>query len=259
MRTLPANPWWKRWQRHWRRLRGFDGVKTHQVDWVWDEGVRYKRVIFQDLTQARAVIAALEALQHSGCFPALVRHEHATLWMSYVEQTPSTHPRSYLFANFFHDLYTDPGQPQAWVDSKVFLDGLYQDIKKLREQFRFSERLCDQLQRAAVAQAPRVVLCGFDYVDAVAKNFVVNADRALGIDVEALLADQGLGWGLAKAQYRALLNPADDLFPRLGNHALLKQYPFVRLCFVAQYARQKFEQGKRRHIHTDIIESWSRL
>ena len=257
MRVKSANPWWKRGQRLWRRWRGFNQVKTHRVDWVFDEDTRYKRVTFETASEAESVAHALMALSDSGCFSSLIKHDAHEVWVGFVEEDHSPIPLHQALAEFFRALYTATGQPvDGAVDAQVWLQQLKSDLMKLQTQYGVGSDFCEALLASANKKAPKTVLCGFDYVDAVAKNFVIHDGAAIGIDIEAIHTNEGLGLGLAKAEYRGLIDPMEGLLESLLNQSVVDQYPFMRLCFGARYVREKFEQGKKKHIHLDTIQSW---
>ncbi len=254
MKIRPANPLWKRLQRQWRSRRGFEQTKTHRVDWVWVDGCRYKRIRFQTQKEAEAVTIALSALDQTACFPRLIRHEGPDVWVEYIKKDFHWGSPSDAIGLFFVTLYGHQlNRPSQTIPAASVLETLAVDLNALRDRGLIDSTTLDRVITRAHQVAGPVVIKGFDYVDAVAKNFVVCQGRAVGIDVEALLADQYLGVGLAKAEYRGLIaiEPA-HLIGQFGE-AFAAQYPLVRLAFLARYFCEKLAQGKPKHIRLSAL------
>lgn len=249
MKTRPANPLWKRLQRRWRRFRGFEQAKTHEVDWVWIDGKRQKRIRFASPKQAHEVSVALSALEKTDCFPPLIRHEGRDVWVEYIKKDLGRSEHSDAIILFFTDLYDyQLSRPGKVVPVTPLMADLDDDLNTLCEHQLIDQETAARVNALARQVAPPVLVKGFDYVDAVAKNFVLSNRRAVGIDVEALLADQYLGVGLAKAEYRGLISmPMSELLAQLDGQ-LVAQYPVVRLSFLTRYFCEKIDQGKPKHI-----------
>lgn len=255
MRTKPANPLWKRLQRRWRVKRGFEDAKTHQVDWVWSEGARYKRVRFDHPEKAHEVAVALRALKQTGCFPALIRHQDAEVWVAYVQKDFWVVGFDQHMARFFTTLYnTQLAQPTNVLPGAVVLTTLIGHLRILTHQALIDNETAQKIDQYAHQIAPPIVVQGFDYVDAVKKNFIVSQGRAIGIDIEALLPEQCLGMGLAKAEYRGLINPETLRAQGLHDDRFVAQYPLVRLLFLLSYFDQKMAQGKPGHIRLSALK-----
>jgi hypothetical protein len=254
LRARPANPLWQRLLRRWRQWRGAALVKDHQVHLIDVDGQRYKRIRFASLAEAEAAAQALRAVHQLDRFPGLIRHDGKEIWTEFIPG-PLANRRSAdhagLIADFFVDLYRLPGTHQS-PDLKVFKN----DLGFLVQTGWLEAAQGDELVARAATLQPKQLLIGHDYLDPVAKNFVIREDRAMAIDVEALLAAQPLGTGLAKAVLRW---PGLDSTPVLealiatGGPDLRDQYPFVELCFLAAYFRQKIIQKKPRHLRMDVL------
>ena len=254
MRTKPANPLWKRLQRQWRVQRGFEAAKTHRVDWVWADGVRYKRIRFEHPEQASQAALALQALNSTNCFPALVRHEGSEVWVTYIKKDFWVSRFNDHVADFFATLYNDQlSRPINMVPATVVLASLVRHLRALSERGLIDENTAQQVDQYAHQVAPPVVAQGFDYVDAIKKNFVVSKGRAIGIDIEALLAEQYLGMGLAKAEYRGLIHTDQWLEKHTSDDRFIAQYPLVRVLFLVSYFDQKQAQGKLGHIRVSAL------
>jgi len=250
-RSRPANPLWKRLQRRWRAWRGYDQVKTHEVDWVWEGGVRYKRVTFQSRAEADAVAAALNAMAPIQRFPSLVRAEGSAIWVDYLEKDRFSAIESSALGSFFVELYGHQAATQTLEPATTLLVAMVNDLSALEQASLLNAAQCQAIDQLAHKLAPAMVSTGFDYVDAVEKNFLVSDGRLMGIDVEALLGDQWLGMGLAKAEYRGLLD-VESVVQSLGD-PFAQQYPLVRLAFLVSYFQQKLEQGKPGHIRVSAL------
>lgn len=253
--SRPANPWWKRVQRQWRQWRGFEQTKTHQVDWVIKAGQKAKRVTFQTKREADIVTHALETLAPLGCFPKLIAHQDQCVWVSFVPAQPTSDDPSDLISAFFQKLYGHQvGKVVDEVSSDTVLEAFESNLDTLRASRYFNEDFLNQLALHCHRSRPETVCVGFDYVDAIPKNFVMSQGQAIGIDIDAIEANVLLGKGLAKAEYRSLMNASAHL--AAFDTRLVKQYPFVRLCFAAEYFCQKLAQGKKRHINPSVIKAW---
>lgn len=241
-------------QRRWRRFRGFEQTKTHEVDWVWIDGRRQKRIRFASPEQAQEVAIALSALEKTDCFPPLIRHEGRDVWVEYIKKDLGWGEQSDAIALFFTDLYDyQLGRPGKVVPATVLWARLQADLDTLCAHELIDQATATQVNALARKIAPPVLVKGFDYVDAVGKNFVLCNGRAVGIDVEALLGDQCLGVGLAKAEYRGLMSMStSELLAQLDDQ-LAAQYPLVRLLFLTRYFCEKIEQGKPKHIRLSAL------
>ena len=107
----------------------------------------------------------------------------------------------------------------------------------------------EQVAETLTSLAPPQVLLGWDYTDAVAKNFVWREDGTLvGIDVEALRSDELVGIGIAKslsrgdASYRADFL---DAFAKVSRLDLEPQLPLAELCFQARSLKDRLLKGSR--------------
>jgi len=253
MKTRPANPLWKRLQRQWRAKKGFHDAKTHQVDWVWESGVRLKRVRFENKQQAQQVAHALEVLENTGCFPPLIRHTNNEVWVGYIKKTRFSPLLSTTVEDFFSRLYGHQLEASSAIaPTTVVLASMVNDLRALTEQGLLGAPLAEQVDKRAHQIAPPIVVCGMDYLDAVKKNFVVSNGQAIGIDVEAILAEQWLGLGLAKAHYREIVD-GTSVIEQLKDERMMAQYPLIRLAFLLQYFVQKMAQGKRGHIRLTAL------
>ncbi|MFU8832266.1 MAG: hypothetical protein ACNA7J_08940 [Wenzhouxiangella sp.] len=241
-----ANPPWRRWLRRLRQWRGAGMVKTHQVHIVSINGERFKRVTFARPEEAIAVSSGLKCVSALRRFPAPVALDGCQVWTEYVPGGLATGSDRERVVDFFAALYRF-NATRVGTHTTDFPARLIADLDFLVEADVIASRLADQLKRAGGELQPQFVLLGHDYVDPVLKNFVISDGLAVGIDIEALVGDLPLGYGLAKARLRWLGHADDNVLRRLDGPqgaAVRQQYPWVRLCFLASYFRQKVLQRK---------------
>lgn len=259
IRSRPANPWWQRWLRRWRAWRGAGLAKTHQVDLIELDGRRQKRVIFDTAETARAVTAALKQAAVIQRFPALIFSRDCEVRVEFIPGPLARPGRDDdRLRDFFLDLYRLPGDRVELARSGLLWQ-LESDLAHLVDQALIEATLSRRLLQQADQIAPPSLWLGHDYIDPVAKNFVIQSDRAIAIDIEALLAGQPLGTGLAKARLRWPGLEIEPLMVRLeavGGPGLRGQYPLVELCFLAGYFRQKLIQRKPRHLKPEALVAW---
>ncbi len=250
-----ANPPWRRWLRQLRQWRGAEMVKTHQVHIVSINGERFKRVTFAHTEEAIAVASGLKFVSTLGRFPAPVALDGCQVWTEYVPGRLAAGSDRERIVKFFTDLYRF-NATRVETRTTDFPARLIADLDFLAETDVIACALADQLKLAGGELEPEFVLLGYDYVDPVLKNFVISDGVAVGIDIEALIGDLPLGYGLAKARLRWLDHADDDVLQHLNGPqgaAVRQQYPWVRLCFIASYFRQKVLQRKPGLIQVDAL------
>ena len=258
IRVRPANSLWQRLRRRWRAWRGAGMLKTHRVHILTIGRQRYKQVSFADTPRAEACAAALRALEPSGCFPALVRHHEHQVWTEFVNghspgHSPGDAPdERAALVDFFVTLYARPAEGGA------------PDLPAHRRELEFlhSAGYLEPARLKAVAEraerlAPANLALGHDYLDPVRKNFILTGAGAVGIDIEALLAGQPLGLGLAKARLRWLGDDHARVLEALrarGHGDVADQFEFVEQLFVVRYFVDKLIQRKPGHIDAGVLE-----
>ena len=256
----PANSWWQRWRRYWRAWRGAGELKRHRVELVAVNGFRCKRVLFDSEPAARQVAGSLTTLEPLERFPKLIERLGKEVRVEYVPgplARPVRDERELL--DFFSELYCTQACLIGLAESGL-LPRLAEDLAFLVQHGRLDFTASERLLVAARSRAPEALWMGYDYIDPVLKNFVLRSDgRAIGIDIEALLPNQPLGVGLAKARLRWLRpgpNRVLDAVASAGGPKLADQYSLVEVCFLAGYFRQKIIQRKPRHIRIQSFKSW---
>ena len=152
-------------------------------------------------------------------------------------------------ADFYAEVYARDPKRIALADTP-FPGRLRRDLCFLNEVGVIDDPLAAGLDAAAARLAPEQVWVGFDYTDAVLKNFVVlpESARICAVDVESLSADRLLGTGVAKALY-LWLEPARtrllDALDARGVPDFRSYWPFVELHFHCARARRDLERGDR--------------
>jgi hypothetical protein len=258
----PANSWWQRWRRRWRAWRGAGELKRHRVELLEVDGRRCKRVQFDSEVIAVQVAQSLHALAGLDRFPALLDQAGSELLVDYIPGPLARASRDEpeLLA-LFSELYAAP-TIRVGLAASGLLPRLAEDLAFLVERGWIEAGLAERLLAAAEARAPTGLWTGHDYIDPVLKNFVLRADsRAIAIDIEALVSDQPLGGGLAKARLRWLRSDPGRVFDAVeaaGGPNLAEQYRLVELCFLASYFRQKIIQRKPGHIRIQALQAWLR-
>lgn len=259
-----ANPLWRRLLRQWRQWRGAVAVKTHRVQIVDRDGQRFKRVLFKTAEEAGRVGDCLRELALLDRFPPLLAANGSTLEVAYLfgPLARPEHPLDHsAVAGFFGDLYA--GQPLRAVPAMetAMARSLGQDLAVLVEAGLIDSMEAERLAALAREWQPELVWIGHEYLDPIARNFVVCKGRAVAIDIEALAQGQPIGQGLAKAVLRWLDHPVDTVLQNAGERSgteLALQFPWVQLCFTVAYFRQKLDQRKPGHIRIDALTGLGR-
>ncbi|HKL52693.1 MAG TPA: hypothetical protein VJ902_01940 [Wenzhouxiangellaceae bacterium] len=253
------------WLRRWRGV--FE--KRQRVYFVRIGGKRFKRVVFGDSALAEDVADALGMFSGAGRFPDLIHRHENELLLEFVEGRPfdpaDSSDRARLAA-FMAELWRrSPGEmprdrsgldQQLDVDLRFLLDAGVLDAAR---RHALAER--------AAAVAPETILTGYDYVDPVAKNFVITSESPglklaptlVAIDVESLRAGQPLGVGLAQASLRWLA-PGDvpvmaSQVAEAGGPDIDAQLDYVRLITTVGWTKRKFLQGKTNFIRREHVDA----
>lgn len=259
IRVRQANSLGQRLRRRWRAWRGAGMVKSHAVHIVRIEGLDFKRVTFGDSATAAKVARGLEHLGRSGCFPQLLMHHASQVWVDFVAGRaprpgdPADRP---ALIDFFVRLYR---QPDATCSSQVSAqqERLQRDLAFLVRVDVLDAGRAGLLAGLGERLCPDRVWVGYDYVDPLAKNFILSGTTAVAIDVEALLGPVVLGAGLAKARLRWPFDPTREVLTRLADdfgRDLRPQAEWAELCFLAEYCKQKVLQGKPGYLRLDAFD-----
>ena len=249
-------------RRAWfRLLPAFGAVfgKSQRVYFLDVGGQRYKRVVFGDAFQAAEVERLMLTAARLEAFPPLVHRHENELLVGFVEgRALDTDRDGERLAAFLGDVNALAPREVGLADSGLPVR-LGWDLDFLQQAGVVDEDLAERLERRARSLAPETIRLGIDYVDPVAKNFVVRDDRIVAIDVESLRDGVALGTGLAQAAVHWL--PRDRAPGMLGAMQargapdLARQYPYVELCFRVAWTKRKLLQGKRRFVRRENLET----
>ncbi len=240
-------------------------MKAHLVQIVEADGRKLKRVIFETEQEAARVAGCLRELKSTRRFPGLLDQAGRKLEVEFVAGPVASQRRRAdhaAVADFFVDLYA--GQAVTAVDPAglALAKAVDTALEKLCSAAWINAGEAERLAALARDWQPRQVWLGHEYIDPIARNFVIADQRALAIDIEALWPNQPLGLGLAKAALRWLSISPDTVFESVlqrSGRDLKRQYPWVSLCFTAVYFAQKLDQNKPGHIRIEALTRVGRL
>jgi hypothetical protein len=246
------------------RLFGNRLQNSQQTAFETLNGQRFKRLILRDTALATELERNLEAFQGSGHFSSVaIRYEHE-LWLEYVEGIPITQVDASAvekIADFYAVTYTRSSQCVNVIDTP-FLYRLQRDLRVLNQVGVLTDDIYHDLDIAAERLAPERVWVGYDYIDAVLKNFVVTGNTendgvVCGIDVDSLRKDQLIGTGVANALARWLEPFQDAFFQRLFRDGVPDFRPyllFIELCYVSAWTKMYFFEKKWKRVDPRLFE-----
>lgn len=243
------------------RLPGNRLQNSQRTSFPTLNGRRFKRVILRDTALAAELEHNLEAFHASPHFPPLaIRYEHE-LWLDYVEGGPIVRldpPTVEKIADFYAATYSH--SPRAVdIGDTPFVFRLQGDLRFLNRVGVVSDAAWRELRAAAPRLAPSRVWVGFDYTDAVLKNFIVTDKDGLvcGIDAESLRKEQLIGTGVANALARWLEPVQEQFFGHLMRAGVPDFRPylsFVELCWRAAWTKLYFFEKKWKRIDPGAFE-----
>jgi hypothetical protein len=259
IRNTNAHSWWRRLHVRLRSMMGA-AVKSHVVHITRIGGRRYKRVTFRYASEAARVESNLEQVASLSRFPRLVYRHEGSVWVEYLEgrtlDRGSPECREEVIA-LFADLYRH-GSYSVQLAATSTHRRLLADLDFLREVGVLSAQLGASLADAAEELRPARAWMGFEYLDPLARNFIVVPTGMVAIDIEALHAGQLLGIGLAKARLRWLEVDRASLLASLaglGAPDIGPQYDYAALSFLAGYAKQNVFRGRGRKVGARDFEA----
>jgi hypothetical protein len=232
------------------RLFGSRLQKSQRVALVEINGLRYKRVILRDSYLATLIEQSLEAFGPSTRLPELVmRYEHE-VWVEFVAGEIPNGPSEQLaadLARFYAHVYSrSPRQVES--DGDIWTTRLRRDIRFLANVGVLSPEVDASLERSLVSRIPPRYWIGYDYNDPVIKNFVYGPGGELnGIDIEALVPEQLIGLGVAKALMRWMEPHRTiffDTYAKSGGPDIAPFFDFVELSQLAAYTKLMFVERK---------------
>ncbi|MBW2269257.1 MAG: hypothetical protein JRH16_11835 [Deltaproteobacteria bacterium] len=198
-------PYGKRLQRVFQRLRGRGGEKRQKVYLVDLGDRRLKRVVFEHAASAEQVGECLQAFQGLRIFPDFVQQQGRDLWVEFVEGRLVTSLDSEVItdlARIFTTLYSRDAVLRPVAEGPWLAD-VERDLRALREAGVLNESLHQRLRERLKEWTPEAVWIGYDYSDPRPANLLRCGDGSYRfIDVESLVREQLLGTGVAKACFR---------------------------------------------------------
>jgi hypothetical protein len=216
----------------------------------------YKRIIFVDNFTPQHYNKTLYKLAPSGYFPEVFHQYENELWVEYIEGKlldgdAMDEQLCKQFAQFYVDLYSID---YKHVDAQPYLHELqktlqfHQDMKIITpdEHKSLSEHLAEI--------TPSKVWQGYDYTDAITKNFLISSGdkKLIAIDIESIQADSLLGCGPAKAFARWM---SSSNFNSVMNHIMNQEGPafyenmdFIHLYFRAHWLKKLFLRNKLKRL-----------
>jgi hypothetical protein len=248
-----------------RRRLGGRFVPEKQVRLIQIGGARCKRVTVADTWSATQMARNLERFRSHRMFPVLIAQSGNELLLEFVEGRPLGDPLDAaggdLLADFFAVLYA---QDRHAVDIRGsgFAEALLRDLAFLGEVGVLEAGALPDLTRAAEALTPAQVYVGHDYLDPLSRNFVVTPEgRLVAIDIEALLPNQLLGSGVAKAALRMPGANREQLLARVRRTAgldLTRVLPFVELAVLADWTKRALLKGRHKLVQPELFEPYRR-
>ncbi len=256
-----ANPWWRRIQHAWQALMGRERHKSNDTRFLEFGGLRCKQVRFPDSAEAQRVEHLLRAHDARDLFPAFVFRLENTVWVRFVPgNRPSARNPADLDAlcRFFTSMYRATTIEKSLEEIDLH-ERMLDKLKVLVKAGLLEAEKVEKLRIRADAIRPENVHCGLDYIDALAKNFIVGKRGVVGIDIEAIRHGELLGMGLAKARHRWLSTAADsflDVLAGQGGPDLRPNWEYIRLQFLVHYSVQNLLRGKQRRVRAGDFDEF---
>jgi hypothetical protein len=238
-------------------------VRGKRVRLIRLNGQRYKRLTLPDSYVAQAVAANLDRFREHRIFPRVITVMDQELVLEFVEGTPLpepiTPPIVDQLVRFFSILY-DEDRRAVKLAETAFERELRDDLDFLANVSVLSHPARADLHASVDRIAPNEVWVGYDFMDALRKNFVLTDDgRFVAIDVEDLLADQLIGGGMTKAVVRMATNQRERLLDGLAARTgldLRPAMPFIELHFLARWTKQVFLKGSAKLISPELFDPY---
>lgn len=255
VRQRRADPWLRRLRSWTSRLGGTRLQKSQKVYLVTIEGRRFKRLVQPDSYAAARIADTLARFGDTDRIPGLASEYEREVWVDFIDghaPGPVDEKLARRVADFFAELHAR--EPRLLPAAETpFPARLQRNLRFLGGVGVFDATLQAELEQAAHRLEPEQLWVGFDYTDAVLKNFIAAADdgRICAIDVESIAADELIGVGFAKAAERWLGPHRDAFLDQLMRSSVpdFRPYlPFVELCFLAHWTQRAFMERKWRFV-----------
>lgn len=243
------NPVLRRVRQLWLRLVARRFVHRHQVSRLRIGDRTFKRIRFGDAGTARQTASALDHFDGSGVLPRLQALFDDELLVEYVEGRPLERidrEAAEPLARFYARVHSTGARLTPTAETRI-LEHTLRDLDFLRDAGVIDSACSDEVAATLASLAPAQVLIGWDYTDAVAKNFVWREDGSLvGIDVEALRSDGLIGIGIAKSLSRgddAYRTAFLEAFSKVSDLDLGPQLRLAELCFQVRSLVRRLLKG----------------
>lgn len=248
-----------RLRRHW--LGRF--VPEKRVRLIEIGSARFKRLTLPDAWTAAQLARSLERFRSQERFPALIAQSGSELLLEWVDGSRIAEPLDEAacdqLADFFATLYAQ-GRQAVETRAAGFAHALRLDLAFLGQVGVLDGSALAELEGAAEALAPEQVYLGYDYLDPIARNFVITpAGRLVAVDVEELMPGQLLGSGVAKAVLRTPGARRERLLAGIRSSVgldLAPVMPFVELSFLAAWTKRALLKGRAKLVSPELFESY---
>lgn len=245
----------------WSRLFGTRLQKSQRIYFVTFDGQRFKRVILRDSWLAAEIERCHRTFGESDRFPELVARYENELWVEFLEGDPIADVDRAVaegMADFYAEVHARRPREVKSGESPFPRD-LERDLDFLRRVGVLAEPAHRDLRASLADRVPERLWIGFDYTDAVAKNFILEpgSGRVLAVDVECLVDEELVGLGLAKAFARWLDPHRDAVMRRLHASAcppFWEYHSFVELAFLARWTKTGFLERKWKYVNPERFE-----
>lgn len=262
---IPGNSLKRRARYLWSRLFGTRLQKSQRIYFVRFGEHRLKRVILRDSHLSAEIERSHAAFGESDRFPPLVARYENELWVEFLEGEPIRRVDDTVaaaMADFYAEVYGRRPREEKPTESP-FPRQLERDLDFLRRVGVLSGPVHRDLRASLPDRVPERLWIGFDYTDAVAKNFVLapESGRVKAVDVECLVQDELLGVGLAKALARWLEPHRERVLGALRESSCppFHEYlPFVELVFLARWTKMGFLERKWKYVSPERFEPFRR-
>jgi hypothetical protein len=222
---------------------------------------RFKRLTLPDSWTAEQLARSLERFRSQQRFPGLIAQSGSELLLEWVEGSPIGEPLDEAacdqLGDFFAALYAQ-GRETVATRSAGFAQALRLDLTFLGQVGVLDGSALPELERAAEALAPEQVYLGYDYLDPIARNFVITPPgRLVAVDVEELMPGQLLGSGVAKAVLRTPGARRERLLAGIRRSAgldLAPVMPFVELSFLAAWTKRALLKGRAKLVSPELFD-----
>lgn len=248
--------------RYWAsRLAGARLQKSQKMYFVTINGQRFKRMLQPDAYTAARIEEALTRFGASDRIPGLAVVYEREVWVDFIDgERPGRVDETLVLgiADFFAILNAKDPRLVPATETR-FPDDLVRNLEFLHKVGVLEDEAYRDLRAAVDVLTPDSLWVGFDYTDAVLKNFIVAADdgRICAIDVESIFADALIGMSFAKASERWMSAHREVFLDQLNRPGVPDYRPylaFVELHFLAHWMKRAFVEQKWKFVDAAKFE-----